>query len=447
MSLILISLNLIYFINSFILHEDTLPSQIHISIAGTNSVRINWKTQSATPSHVKWGINPSKLNSDFSTTEECRYYLSQHGFHHSVLLTNLPSNKQIFYSCGNDEGGWNLGNLSFRSPPNKDDPVKIAIFGDWGYLDSKRRPLVVPAVEDLVKNWSAQFTWNSLSYLISAKNLTMIWHAGDIAYVDDSFAHNLLFSYEKIYDKFIEWIEPFASTIPYMVSVGNHEAECHSPACLIERKKYAIPLSNFSAYNSRWRMPSLESHSSGLNMWYSFPYSSLHMVSINTETDFPGAGEEHYGEFGKLPSGGFGREGEYLNWLENDLKTAAESRRLTGSPKWIIAVGHRPRDDIPEHLKLFEKYEVDIYFCGHTHSYKRLEKVNGVTYIVVGGAGNDETDISFPNKKTTQTQKEVVFATSRPAIGVLTVNITHLFWELLDGLTHNILDNLTLLKF
>merc|ERR1711957_820984 len=98
-----------------------------------------------------------------------------------------------------------------------------------------------------------------------------------------------------------------------MVSVGNHESECHSPSCDLSGK--AHELSNFSAYNARYHMPSASSDGV-LNMWYSFNFGPIHFVSVNSETDFPGAGEENHGDSGFYKAGHFGRKGQYLAWLE-----------------------------------------------------------------------------------------------------------------------------------
>jgi hypothetical protein len=43
-----------------------------------------------------------------------------------------------------------------------------------------------------------------------------------------------------------------------MVLPGNHESECHSPACLLD-STYKHALQNFTAYNARFRMPFQES--------------------------------------------------------------------------------------------------------------------------------------------------------------------------------------------
>jgi hypothetical protein len=62
------------------------------------------------------------------------------------------------------------------------------------------------------------------------------------------------------------------------------------PACLADSNK-RDKLSNFSAYNARFRMPSLES-SGTLNMHFSFNFGPVHFISIDTETGYPGAAEE-----------------------------------------------------------------------------------------------------------------------------------------------------------
>lgn len=68
--------------------------------------------------------------------------------------------------------------------------------------------------------------------------------------------------------RYMNWLQNISAVMPYMVLPGNHESECHSPVCLAEETKYAKPLSNFSAFNSRWSMPSAESGGSrDTNMW------------------------------------------------------------------------------------------------------------------------------------------------------------------------------------
>ena len=197
------------------------------------------------------------------------------------------------------------------------------------------------------------------------------------------------------------------------------------------------------------------------------------MVGINTETDFPGAAEEHFGDSGdkKLPAGGFGREGEYLAWLEADLKAAAAERDRPGGRPWIIAGGHRPHP--ASAAPLFAKYGVDIYFAGHSHSYARSAPSSGLpgavvethhalnhyaapnatTWIVVGGAGCDEmkqgavtAEEELEESAAMLPKGSAVVKSSRYATGVLTANFTSLSWRLIDSVTGDTLDTLLITK-
>jgi hypothetical protein len=138
-------------------------------------------------------------------------------------------------------------------------------------------------------------------------------------------------------------------------------------------------------------------------MWYSFDYGPVHFVALNTETDFPGAPEEHFGDCTscRFPAGSFGQSGEYLTWLEADLKAAHANR---DEVPWIVTFGHRPFvvDDgmacfepvlCQSTQDLIDKY-ADVYIAGHIHYYSRLIPLPGqkrkAAHLVSGGAGNDE---------------------------------------------------------
>lgn len=178
------------------------------------------------------------------------------------------------------------------------------------------------------------------------------------------------------------------------------EAECHDPSCLgnADRRE---KLSNFTAYNGRFHMPAEES-GGVLNMWYSFNYENVHFISIDTETGYSGAAEEtRY----VLPCGGFGN---MMEWLEADLIAANANRAVR---PWVFVHGHHPLyqgDSVNADFQaaveeLFYKYNVDVYFSGHVHSYERDVPVyrsnldpagynnpRATTYLMIGGSGCDE---------------------------------------------------------
>ena len=88
---------------------------------------------------------------------------------------------------------------------------------------------------------------------------------------------------------------PFIHVFPLLL-FSNHESECHSPACILGIETTGKYLNNFTAYNTRWTMPSNES-GGVLNMWFSWNYADVHFVSIDTSTDFPNAPEGKTGKF------------------------------------------------------------------------------------------------------------------------------------------------------
>jgi len=266
-----------------------------------------------------------------------------------------------------------------------------------GWESSAERGSPIP-VGGLDANWSATLSRELMETLKNQGAFDLAWIVGDIAYADDSFGYldNLLnFTYEEAYDGFMDWMSNVTSVIPYHVTVGNHESECHSPACIIDLDGLGKYLNNFTAYNARWAMPSVESNGV-LNMWYSWDLGSVHYVSIDTSTDFPNAPEGTTGDghFPELPAGHFAADGVYMAWLAADLKAA----KANPSVKWIVAGGHRPFEDMDADNRaalttLFSTYGVAMYFAGHGHSYSRYDPTawgTGAVHIMVGGAGCDE---------------------------------------------------------
>ncbi len=155
----------------------------------------------------------------------------------------------------------------------------------------------------------------------------------------------------------------------------------------------------------------------------------VHFVSLNTETDFPGANEEKTGDmkFFLLPAGHFAPDGAYMRWLEADLAAASKRADI----QWIVAGGHRPFASLNETAAsalavLFAKYGVDLYVSGHKHSYKREGNGSwndGATHITVGGAGCEEmpTPADQPNPPQGQTHLEACMVwCMNPAVRALT---------------------------
>jgi 3',5'-cyclic AMP phosphodiesterase CpdA len=201
------------------------------------------------------------------------------------------------------------------------------------------------------------------------------------------------------------------------------------------------------------------------NMWYSFNHKNAHFVNIDTETDFPNSPND---EYAGLKNGGFGNQ---MDWLRADLAKANASR-AAGEIAWIFVAGHRPVYSMNEQdagvpngaskalqaavEAMFNFYGVDIYFCGHVHSYERQwPTVNNVpqksynnptapVYIVNGAGGNIEGVTEYNGK--VQPDWNVQFQ-SVWGIGELTIhNASHVQWEFFEAQNSTITDEMWLVK-
>jgi hypothetical protein len=151
-----------------------------------------------------------------------------------------------------------------------------------------------------------------------------------------------------------QFFDPLADLIdhvPIWPAPGNHEG-------------------NRKAYKLLFHLPRDE-------LFYSFDYGNVHVVSIDSD----------------VPEGETGR---MLAWLAADLGAS--------SARWKIAFFHYPVYDLGGHRSkwgrdsvapLFRKHGVDFVFCGHSHGYQRFHPMytegenedHPVTYVVTGGGG------------------------------------------------------------
>ena len=111
-----------------------------------------------------------------------------------------------------------------------------------------------------------------------------------------------------------------------------------------------------------------------MNMWWSMDYRNVHILTISTETDYPGSPDQggYHNDFINPEAGPFG---DQLKFVEQDLKRAHEDPNIS----WIIVNGHRPyytsahtveHEDWPPQTPfvlreafepLFHRYNVDLY--------------------------------------------------------------------------------------
>ena len=231
-------------------------------------------------------------------------------------------------------------------------------------------------------------------------------------------------AYEAILENFWDQLSIISRSKPYMLSPGNHEADCTE----IPLQNLLCPegQKNFTDFRNRFTMPFADVSTSSNQtaamlrqqakqlaqppFWFSFDSGMVHVTMIDTETDFPNAPDAPGGS-ASLNSGPFGRAMQQLDFLKADL--ASVDRRIT---PWVLVAGHRPWYSVDstsggEGCKpcqaafedILYQYGVDLAIFGHVHNSQRYDPIyNGTVdpaglkdpkapmYIVAGGAGNIE---------------------------------------------------------
>ncbi|MCO5566264.1 hypothetical protein L7F22_019940 [Adiantum nelumboides] len=322
----------------------------------------------------------------------------------------------------------------------------LGVVGPDGYTlngDASKRdtiPQVDPSLEHTTISQLAK----------SVADYEFIIHPGDLAYADD-----------------------WQGRKPYMVSPGNHEADCVEGGYKLgvcPQGQY-----NFTDFMNRFgtispaAYPSSSQNSAAIAnakkarslavppFWFSFDYGQVHIAMIDTETDFTNSPD---GPGTTLDAGNFGSIGQQLAFLEADL--ASVDRGVT---PWVIVAGHRPwytagGDGCKPCRAAFEKvlykYGVDLAAFGHVHNLQRYAPVYNNTadpagynnpkapmYVVIGGAGNIEGHSSISGR---QSYNDFAYNDSF-GYGTLTFhNRTHLEVKFINSVDGSVLDQSMLYK-
>lgn len=83
--------------------------------------------------------------------------------------------------------------FSFNTPRRADstEPIRLAVFGDMGYLDSVQRKMGILGSVTMAHNWSATFSRELLEDMKDTNAVDMVWHVGDVGYADDATFHTI----------------------------------------------------------------------------------------------------------------------------------------------------------------------------------------------------------------------------------------------------------------
>lgn len=370
------------------------PKHGHVALTTrVDAMAVMFNSASKRTPMVQFGLEPESLtraatgtSTTYSASDMCDFpanvtgqaWFRDPGFMHTVILTELALGSRYYYRFGNDVDGWSaVYSFKARPDPRTKRTTHFLAYADMG-IDS-----APAATSTAVRAFQEVVTGAYDDFLL---------HFGDVSY-----ARGQAF----MWDAFFHLIEPYATRVPYMVSIGNHEYDymaggAHDPSGAVDsatgRMAFHPDWANYGGDSSgecsvpmfhRWHAPA-----TGRGIyWYSFDYGGVHVVQLSSEHDWtPGS--------------------EQFAWLERDLKSVDRAQ----SP-WIVLTAHRmmyttqlgevPDYNVSLHMRdaledLLWTYKVNVMLVGHQHSYERSCAVRagkctsdgvGPVHIVVGSAG------------------------------------------------------------
>jgi hypothetical protein len=262
--------------------------------------------------------------------------------------------------------------FTFTTAGERPEGFKVAVWGDHGVPDPGN-PAAEADGDNPIRNVAFATGLGADFHLI----------AGDISYAN---------GVPRTWDAYFAALEPYASHVPYMSAVGNHEREAGQ---------------QFLQYDARLPMPTKEGE-----RWYSFRYGDAVFISLDTEhaCDVGPAGDAVPGL--AEASCANGPNNAQLRFLESTLAVA----RADSSVKWILAFHHYPLwSDGPHGSNLpvraiwgpvFDKYHLDVDIQAHDHLYERTKRITGeavsetgTTYLVAGVGGASHYAFTSPDSQ------------------------------------------------
>ncbi|XP_030453745.1 purple acid phosphatase 22-like [Syzygium oleosum] len=321
--------------------SESEPQQVHISLAGSNHMRVTWVTEDhRAHSTVEYGTAPGQYTTRIRGEHTSyTYFFYSSGKIHHVKIGPLEPDTTYYYRCGASGP-----EFSFKMPPST-FPIEFAVVGDLGQTD-----------------WT-----NSTLEHVESKDYDVFLLPGDLSYANGQ---------QPLWDSFGRLVEPTASRRPWMVTEGNHEIEI-------------VPIiytHGFKAYNARWLMPYEESGSES-NLYYSFDVAgrSIHIIMLGSYTEF-------------------NFDSAQFKWLQQDLAKIDRRATpwvfvLLHAPWYNTNKAHQGEGESMRKVmeELLYGARVDIVFAGHVHAYERFTRIYdneadtcGPVYVTIGDGGNRE---------------------------------------------------------
>ena len=279
---------------------------------------------------------------------------------HPVRITDLKPRTEYIYRAGISTGqGIDWGDfIEFRSPASPD-------FIPPNNMNATKPLVTFLALADQGTDVAAKNVSNLITTIVNNTNIDSIHIIGDLSYAD---------GHTQIWGTYMDMIEPFASQVPTMVAVGNHEYDYDT---LGDGSKDASGVNTSDVFHPSWGGKAFhdEGGECGVSIakrfaapnngnkifWYSFKQELVHTVVLSSEHNMT-VGSPQYAFLAKDLSS--------INRTITPWVVVEVHRPLYNSEKYWTqdAVGLGMRNEIEELLYM---NKVDLVLSGHYHGYLR----------------------------------------------------------------------------
>ncbi len=299
-----------------------------------NSIYISWHENNSTESIVEYGLTENL--GEIQTGDHYEFFDGR--IWHTTQLTGLSSDTNYYYKCITDTANSEI--RSFRTQPNSGTGhVRFAVYGDTR-TDIAKHTEVILALKETVEEVYQEPLEDYLNVVLNV---------GDIVTTG---------SYLSQYDsEYFEPIAPISGNVPFMVSIGNHEAEAQY---YYDYMKYE----DFEGVEGE--------------IYYSFEIESILFIALNSNTQ------------GDIQ----------ISWLQQELEDAQEDEDIS----MVFILLHHPgrselwpdgnttwvQEEVIPILTQFDKAEALFY--GHSHNYERGICDTGNLRLLLAGGGGSSLD-------------------------------------------------------
>lgn len=415
-------------------------SQVHLAFAeDANAMRVSFSTGDRREEDVN--VKYGETQKASCTTEHFRQWVNTshelspckgcvNEYLHVCEMTDLVPGASYTYTIVASDANATFSFVAGRERT----PYTFAVYGDMGtYVPEDGTGEASPTVKLLTND-------------VGASNIDGVLHVGDMAY-------DLADNGGQTATTFMNQIQPIASRVPYMVCPGNHEGGTTFAG-------------DFKHFYRRFDMPLKQETQ---NNFYSFDVGTAHIISFSSEA--------YFWQYWNV-------ERQY-RWIERDLASVNRSKT-----PFIVTMAHRPMycsntDDHDDCTKvnstmrrgllagkahdglfalepLFKKYQVDLAFWAHEHTYERFfpmyenQVVNSTNdpsdpyhnpaatvHVVTGASGGREGHDGFgASGRTGSALRDIRYGYGRLTIA----NHTHLHWEEIEDNAGETIDSFWIRK-